>query len=547
MTDSEAKTGGVGLRTADIIGRRLYQAGVRAAFGIPGGEVLSLVDGLEKAGIDFLLAKHENAAGFMAEGTHHLSGAPGVLVATVGPGAANAVNVTANAEQDRVPLIVLTGCVDPADTVTYNHQVFDHRAVFAPICKASFTVPDGNVAALIDKAIAIATEGRPGPVHLDVPIAVAAQIHDAPLPTPRVPRAPVAPAEGPDLETARRWLAEAERPLVIAGVDAVNGNAGEAITEFAKAFGAPVIASYKAKGLIADDEAMSLGGAGLSPLADKTLMPMIKDADYILLAGYDPIEMRAGWRDPWDAADKRVVELLAAPEYSYMHQAPISFVCDINEGIRAVSTGVTTRPTWPDSAPAKARQTLAGAYGQNEAWGPAAITTTIRKVAPRDTVVTVDSGAHRILLSQVWESFVPHAVLQSTGLCTMGCALPLATGAKLAAPERPVIAFTGDGGLEMVLGELVTLRDLKLPVVVVVFVDASLALIEKKQREMSFANAGVDMTETDFETVAKALGGNGVTVEDRGALEAAMRDALRADTYTVIAAKIPRGSYDGRI
>ena len=129
----------------------------------------------------------------------------------------------------------------------------------------------------------------------------------------------------------------------------------------------------------------------------------------------------------------------------------------------------------------------------------------------------------------------------------MGCALPLATGAKLAAPERPVIAFTGDGGLEMVLGELLTLRDLNLPVVVVVFVDASLALIEKKQREMAYANAGVDMVETDFEAVADALGGRGITVGDRTALEAAVTEALVADTYTLIAAKIPPGSYDGRI
>ena len=434
MTDSGAYAGGDGLRTADIIGRRLYRAGVRTAFGIPGGEVLTIVDGLEKAGISFLLSKHENAAGFMAEGAHHMTGAPGVLVCTVGPGAANAVNVAANAQQDRVPLIILTGCVDPADAVTYNHQVFDHRAVFGPITKASFTVPDGNVAALIDKSVAIATEGRPGPVHLDVPIAIATQLHHGPIPAPRVPRAPVAPAQGPDLDTARRWLAEAERPLVIAGIDAVVQNAGEAISEFARAYGAPVIASYKAKGLIPDDEPMSLGAAGLSPLADKELMPLIKAADFILLAGYDPIEMRPGWRDPWDASDKRVVELLAAPEYSYMHQAPISFVCDIVEGIRSISAGVETRETWSDGGPAKARQALAGAYGQNEAWGPAAITTTIRKVAPRDTVVTVDSGAHRILFSQVWEAYVPRAVLQSTGLCTMGCALPLATGAKLAAP-----------------------------------------------------------------------------------------------------------------
>ena len=160
------------IRTADIIGRRLYDAGVRFAFGIPGGEVLTLIDGLEKAGIRFILSKHENAAGFMAEGVYHMTGAPGVLVATVGPGAANAVNVTANALQDRVPMIVITGCVDLEDTVTYNHQVFDHRAVFTPICKASFTVPGGYVPELIDKAVAIATEGRPGPVHLDLPIAM---------------------------------------------------------------------------------------------------------------------------------------------------------------------------------------------------------------------------------------------------------------------------------------------------------------------------------------------------------------------------------------
>ena len=380
------------MRTADIIAARLHAAGVRTAFGIPGGEVLTLVDGLEKAGIRFLLAKHENAAGFMAEGTHHMTGAPGVLVATVGPGAANAVNVTVNAEQDRVPLIVLTGCVDPTDAVTYNHQVFDHRAVFGPITKASFTVPDGNVASLIDKAIVIATEGRPGPVHLDLPIAIAAQEHNDPPPVTRAVRAISGPAPGPDLDKARRWLLEAERPLVIAGLDAVNQGAGRAVLDFARAQGAPVISTYKAKGLVPEDDPLSLGGAGLSPLADRHLIPLVEAADFILLAGYDPIEMRVGWRDPWNGADKRVVELLAAPEYSYMHQAPLSFVSNIVAGIQAISEGIKAREAWRGGEPVAARDALSGAFGQNEAWGPAAITTTIRKVAPRDTVVTVDSG-----------------------------------------------------------------------------------------------------------------------------------------------------------
>ena len=151
------------------------------------------------------------------------------------------------------------------------------------------------------------------------------------------------------------------------------------------------------------------------------------------------------------------------------------------------------------------------------------------------------------MASQVWESFVPHAVLQSSALCTMGCALPLATGAKLAAPERGVVAFTGDAGLEMILGELVTLRDLKLPVIVVVFVDASLALIELKQRSMTYANNGVDFAETDFATIANALGGRGIVCENRETLAAAITEGLTADTFTLCACRIDRQSYDGRL
>ena len=324
-------------RAADIIARRLYEANVRFAFGIPGGEVLTIIDALEDAGIKFLLSKHENAAGFMAEGVHHITEAPGLMIATVGPGAANAVNVTVNALQDRVPLIVITGCVDPADSVTYNHQVFDHRAVFSPICKESFTVPNGYVPQLIDKAVAIATEGRPGPVHLDLPIAVSAQLHEFNRNEYRPLPAPVRPSQCIDLDTARDWLSKADRPLMIVGVDAVNQNASQSVTEFAKKFGTPVISTYKAKGIISEDEAFSLGGAGLSPLGDKTLMPLIEEADFILLVGYDPIEMRNGWRSIWNTAEKNVVEILVSPEYSYMHTSSIMFICDIAEGLEALS------------------------------------------------------------------------------------------------------------------------------------------------------------------------------------------------------------------
>jgi len=527
---------------ADLIARRLYAAGCRHAFGIPGGEVLTLVEALGRAGIEFLLARHENAAGFMAEGVHHMTGAPAVLVATLGPGAANAVNVVANAEQDRVPLIVITGCVDAEEALGYSHQVIDQQALFAPITKASFRVPAGAAALVADKAVRIALEDRPGPVHLDLPIGVAA------TPQPGHPglgapardyhgSGPVAPAEGPALAQARRWLTEAERPLMIAGLDVLAHRAEAAVHALSRDFGVPLITSYKAKGVVPEDEPLALGGAGLSPIADQELLPLIRAADLVLLAGYDPIEMRAPWREVWDPARQRVVELAAAPNRHDMHRA----------GLDALSKDLEPRATWPAGEPAAVKQRLAAGFDRNEAWGPAAVVQTLRAGLPRDAVATVDSGAHRILLSQLWECYGPRGLLQSTGLCTMGCALPLAIGAKLAAPGRAVVAVTGDAGLEMVLGELATLRDLGLPLVVVVFVDASLALIELKQRAMGLANRGVDFQPTDHAGVARAMGGEGVTVDSRAALAEALERALAAETFTVIACRIARGAYDGRL
>ena len=129
----------------------------------------------------------------------------------------------------------------------------------------------------------------------------------------------------------------------------------------------------------------------------------------------------------------------------------------------------------------------------------------------------------------------------------MGCAVPLAMGLKLAAPERPVVSFSGDAGFLMVAGELATAAELDLPVIFVVFVDASLALIEKKQRERQMSNRGVDFARSDFAAIGRAFGGEGITVSSRGELHAALKDALAAPRFTVIAAEIPRGAYDGRI
>lgn len=528
------------VRGADLMAQQLAAAGATHAFGIPGGEVLALVDALERAGIRFLLAKHENAAGFMAEGLWHATGALPVLVATLGPGVANAVNVVANARQDRVPLIFITGCVDQALAESYTHQIFDHQAVLRPLVKASFRAAQGTEDLVVQKALAIAGSGRPGPVHIDLPIAVAE--------AKTVQRAvqivkPPDNSAPTDLSFAREMIATAKRPLVIAGLDLVNEGSAAALDLFLTRTGAPLLTTYKAKGLVPESDPRVIGGVGLSPRADALVRPLLDEADLVVLAGYDPIEMRQGWRNPW-LTGKRVIDIVAEDVHHGMHSATLLLEGHVGTILSRLGEEAMLDGTWPDGRPAAIRAALSEAFAPPSDWGPHAVIDILREVAPAKTIVTADSGAHRILLSQMWRSDGPRRLLQSTGLCTMGCALPLATGAALGTGQ-PTLCFVGDAGLEMVLGELATLRDLALPVVLVVFVDESLGLIALKQRQLGLARAAVDFGGTGFAAIAGAMGGHGSTISNPDSLRREARAAFQRSGFTVLACRIDAGSYEG--
>ena len=530
--------------TSEIIGQILYNAGCRSAFGIPGGEILFLMDGLKNSGIEFVLAKHENCAGFMAEGSYHADGAPGILIATLGPGVTNAVNVITNAFQDRIPLIFLTGCVDDDLAIKYTHQIFDHKELLKSITKCSFKIVDGEVDTILNKAISIMNEGQPGPVHIDIPIGLSAIKQPNRLISSNTSSS-TAPAGGDDLEKARKWFLESEKPLVIAGFDVLNDCSEKEVAEFVRKFKVPLITTYKAKGILPEDNKLALGGAGLSPLADEQLLSLVKDSDLKILAGYDPIEMRSGWINPWDKCD-RVIEFSSVGNSHFMHQSSLSFTCNVGEGLKSLKEGFSPKKIWIKDEPKNTRLKLKSIFSVDEFWGPAAVIDVVRKFLPRDGVATVDSGAHRILLNHIWECYAPRSLLQSTGLCTMGCALPLAIGFKFKELQRPVVSFVGDAGMEMVLGELATLRDLKLPIVIIVFVDQSLALIELKQRKNKLSNQGVDFGITDFPSVAEALGGYGSWIESREQLNESLKGAFERKNFTLLACKIGEKAYDDR-
>lgn len=531
-------------RIADTVARLLRGAGIRFAFGMPGGEVVTVVDALEKAGIRFVLARNETAAAMMAAGASAIDGVPGLLVTTLGPGLANAVNGIADAVQERTPLIVISGVVDRPLRARYTHQIIDHAALLRPIVKASFEIDPHGCASVTARAIRLALAPPCGPVHIDLSPAIAA----LPDPPPhsfasheRVDSVGVDPTDAA-VAAVRRRIDMAERPLIIAGLEAARSGVTEILVGIVEDHNVPVLTTYKAKGVLDESHPASLGAAGLSPKADAILLDLVRDADLVILAGYDPIEMRPGWLDAFPDPE-RVVELTGSFHEHGMHHVTRRLVGNLSSLIAAIFEKAEKRARWSNDAPLVARRRLEAAFRGPGCWGPHAVFDVLAETLPAGALITVDSGAHRILLSQRWKAKRPCDLIQSAGWCTMGSALPLAIGAKMASPDRAVVAVVGDGGLEMTLGELGTLRDRRIPVVVLVLQDESLALIELKQRQAGLAPSGVRLGATRYDHIASAFGGVGAQVDTVETLSAALRSAFSRDEFTLISCQIDARSY----
>ncbi len=532
-------------RTADIIAQALKAAGVRYAFGIPGGEVLDLLEAFRKAGIRFVLTKQELGAGFMAEASFQLTGKPGVLVATLGPGFTNAVTPVAQALLDRSALILITGEIATALKPVFTHQIIDQCEVMRPIVKWSTMIAAAGASAQVEKGIAIAQTPLPGPVHFNLPTDVAtaqqppAGRRFAPA---QIPTAPGAANWG----KVRNWLERARKPLALVGVGVQLDGAAADLKRFVERWRVPVMTTYKAKGVIPEDHRLALGGTGLSPVVDRIHMEQVHDADLILTIGFDPVELRADWMAPWDAT-KRTVNIDLVANTHHVYQCSIDCIGSIAEALRQLAAGAPKRAPrrWPDGELAAHRDAVRTAIAHRPArrLGPFQVVSTLRSIFPRNTLATVDTGSHRILINHVWEAYEPRRMLQSNGLGSMGYGLPAAIAAKLIFPRRPVLAMMGEAGLDMVIGELALLAFHKLAVTIVVFRDDTLSLIKLKQERMKLPESGVVTGSPDYAALARAYGGNGHVVSSVKELTKAARTALKSSRFTLIEARIDPAEY----
>jgi acetolactate synthase I/II/III large subunit len=533
--------------TADVMARMLAAAGVHRIFGYPGDPIIDFMECARQAGTDVALAYREGTAAFMAEAHAMVTGGIGACVSTLGPGSTAMVNGVAAATLDRVPLIGISGQIETARQAYFTHQVVEHEQLYRPVTKWAGRVEARAVATTMRKALRTATAERPGAVHLtcagDTFAAAAGE------PATQVPPAVADPAaaqvfiaDGAALRP-ETMLAGARRPLLLAGIGALRGEAGPAVLRLAAAVQMPVVVAPMAKGVVPEDSEWFAGVLDMA--CNDIVWDLVRSADLVLAVGFDPVELIKPWQVPG-----AVVHIDATPNTDQVYPAQLEIVGHI-----AATLDVLTREypgggaRWTTAEVAAFRRRLLDGYYAGRVDGhlnPTDVVDAVRQAAPPGTVVTTDVGSHKLLVGQGWPAMTPRSVLMTNGLSAMGFGLPAAIAAKMARPASPVVAMIGDGGFAMSATELRHASARRLGLAVVVFVDGSLNRIELKQAERGYPPTATRIADIDLVSMASSMGCDGARAQTTGELEKILTDLGTLTRPLVVEARIDPSQYQAQ-
>ena len=530
------------MNTSEVICRYLQAAGIDQMFGYPGDPTVDFIESARSLGVEFVLARREGTAGLMAEAYGMITGRPGVCVSTLGPGSSNLVNPVANAYLDKVPMIAISGQIASSRESLFTHQVLDHNRLFSPISKWTAAVRADNVADIMRRAFRIATAERPGPAHLTLPgdVVGADAGNPAILLPPMTEGGGATQTYGLEGENAiTTLLAQARRPIILAGTTVLRTGASAELTRFAEAIGAPVVVGPMAKGAISEDHKLFAGTLDMA--CNDFMWNFLKSADLILTVGFDAAELIKPW-----TVKVRAVHIDSVANTDQIIAAELEIVGSMPAILGGLADGYKGQPRWTSAEVSAHRDELFRLFEEGRVQGrlnPSDVVRTVRSIMPRETVVTADVGSHKLLVGQGWTTYQPRGVLMTNGLSSMGFSLPASIVAKKLMPEKPVVCFVGDGGLAMVQGELALAAELGLDLVVVVFCDQSLNRIELKQMVRNLPSAGTRIGRTDMGKLAEAMNCDGLHVGNEEQLAQALRARRPGNRPLVIGADIDRGQY----
>ncbi|SPE38246.1 Acetolactate synthase [Candidatus Sulfopaludibacter sp. SbA6] len=509
---------------ADRIVAMLQAAGVRRLFGMPGGgSNADLIEAAGRAGLPFSLAHTETAAAFMASAQAEITGRPGACIATLGPGAASVMNGVANAWLDRVPLLVLTDCHDAAAGMM-QHQTLPQGEMFRPVVKWSARLRPENAVEVMRRAIEEASNPPRGPVHLDiageVTSAAAGGIFWARTSGGCSTKRPDSTLQG-------------RRPVILLGLGARTAAIASAVRRLCERCGIPALVTYKAKGVVPDRHPW-FGGVLTNGALERDILDR---ADAFLAIGLDPVELLPR---PWTYTQP-VHSISTWP----MRQSQIPVSAELVGDVASYLEAVRATTDWTAAEVShliSAQRDRMRANGEPGELLPHRVVELVAEQYP-GARATVDAGAHMFPVMSFWPAEEPCGVLISNGLATMGFGLPTAIGASLLDTSRPTVAFTGDGGLLMCLGELRTAAREALPLRIIVFVDGALSLIKIKQIQRGYPTDGVEIGDIDWRAIGAGMGVPAWLAGSEESLRACLRETAGHPGPVLIAARIAARTY----
>ncbi len=524
------------LSVADVLAGGIKTAGAARMFGVPGGgSSLELMEAARRCRLPFVLCHQETAACIMAAVSGELTGTPGAALVALGPGVASAVNGLAYALLDRAPLVVFTDRHPENVRAFTTHQALDQPSLLASVTKASWIVDAAAAPAQIAEAVELALAEPPGPVHLELSGDVASAPASA---LARTGTRESPPAELPDVSRAAEQIRSSRRPVLLVGLQCRDAADSREVRALATRLGAPVLTTYKAKGVLPDDHPLH-AGIVTGAVVERSVL---EKADRIVAVGLDPVELIP---KPW-AYESPVMHInreSSSPRYYRpdltLTGAPAAILRELTHRIVPdVSTA------WGAEEPARLKRVADQLLAiETDGLAPHRVAQLCRERSPRNAVAVVDSGAHMFPMTQFWTASEPRSFLISNGLATMGFALPAAIAAQLVHPDRRVLCFTGDGGLMMVAAEMETVKRLGLPIVVVVFNDHALSLIQIKQEQKGYGEADMSYAGPDFAALARSFGWTAFAAATEIELREALDAALTSEGPALVDARIDPSGY----
>jgi len=520
--------------TAELLVQCLENEGVEYIFGLPGEENLQILQALKDSSIRFITTRHEQGAAFMADVYGRLTGKAGVCLSTLGPGATNLMTGVADANLDRAPLVAITGQVGTDRMHIESHQYLDLVAMFSPVTKWNTQiVRPSNTPEIVRKAFKRAQTEKPGAVHIDLPENIAAMpAVGRPL---RTDSREKTFAAFQSIEKAASLISKAENPLILVGNGVIRAKASEALTEFATRLNIPVANTFMGKGAIPYTHPLAIWVVGLQQR--DYISCGFDNTDLVIAIGYDLIEYSPKrWNPTGEIPIIHIDDTPAEVDSSYIPAAEV--VGDISDSLDEIFKR-SDRQNKPAPYALTLRDEIRADYQQyanDDGFPikPQKLIYDLRQVMGPEDIVISDVGAHKMWMARHYHCDRPNTCLISNGFAAMGIAIPGAVAAKLVAPNRKIVAVTGDGGFMMNCQELETALRVGTPFVTIIFNDGGYGLIEWKQLNHYGESNFVHFTNPDFVKLAESMGLKGYRVESSTDFIPKLKEALAQDVPAVI-------------